>query len=265
VSFNAPWWRNGSFWRPQSLQFLNRSLYRSSPAVINVRRRLKKYCQKNKRQRRDTCEEFWCDTVTKTTGLKSVTPGTSRHFSESREYSYVSSAMCPKCPRRGWRTKSFGLQSTPGVAIIFAWGPLWEGRIFRRAVRFYGSRSRSWCIASALIFPLRSWTKFQVGRIFWMLLRATENAMAGHIWPTVRYLPTLVYTHWKAAQRSSKDQVAWLHIRPCLVPSWCGANRTVWDCCWPWGISFLPRAAAPSILPKRKAGTEMSEWMNTKA
>ena len=51
-----------------------------------------------------------------------------------------------------------------------------------------------------------------------MLLRATENAMAGHIWSAVRYLPTLVYTHWKAAQRSSKDQVEWTASPTLLGP-----------------------------------------------
>ena len=76
VSFIASWWRNGSFQRPQSFQFLNRSLVQSSPVVMNHRWRQKEYCQNNKRQRWDICEEFsmwhW---VTKNTGLKSVTPG----------------------------------------------------------------------------------------------------------------------------------------------------------------------------------------------
>ena len=55
VSFIAPWWRNGSFQRPQSFQFLNGSLFRSSPVNMNLRWRLKEYCQKNKQQRRDNC------------------------------------------------------------------------------------------------------------------------------------------------------------------------------------------------------------------
>ena len=32
---------------------------------------------------------------------------------------------------------------------------------------------------------------------------------------------------------------------PCLVPSWCGATRTIWNCCWSWGISCPPRDAVP--------------------
>jgi len=103
-----------SFQRPQSFQFLNRFLFRSSPVVMNPGWRLKEHCQKNKEQRWDIYEGFsvW-HFVTESTGLKSVEPGMSSHFSESRDPSYISSAMCPECLRKEWRTKSFGLQSTP--------------------------------------------------------------------------------------------------------------------------------------------------------
>jgi len=37
------------------------------------------------------------------------------------------------------------------------------------------------------------------------------------------------YTQGTAAQGSSKHQVEWLHLRPYLVPSWCGINRTIRD------------------------------------
>ena len=53
--------------------------------------------------------------------------------------------------------------------------------------------------------------------------------------------------------------MAWLHLRPCSVPSWCGASRTIWDCCWSWGISGPPRAAAPVTLPKK---TRARKWAN---
>jgi len=62
VSFIAPWLRNGSFQRTQSFQFLNRSLFRSSPVVMKIRWRLKESCQKNNRQRWDICKESRCDT-----------------------------------------------------------------------------------------------------------------------------------------------------------------------------------------------------------
>jgi len=58
VSFITPWLRNGTFQRPQSFQFSNRSLFRSSPVVKDLKWRLKEYCQKNKRQRWDICEKF---------------------------------------------------------------------------------------------------------------------------------------------------------------------------------------------------------------
>ena len=94
VSFTAPWWRNRCFQRPQSFQFLNRSLSRSSPVVMNLRWRLKGYWHENRQQRWNICEEstVW-HFVTRSTGLKSVKPAMSSHFSESRDPSYVSSAM----------------------------------------------------------------------------------------------------------------------------------------------------------------------------
>jgi len=56
---------------------------------------------------------------------------------------------------------------------------------------------------------------------------------------------------------SSTDQVEWLHLRPCLVSSWCGASRIIWNCCQPWGISSPPRAAAPTTFHRGKAGLKM--------
>jgi len=114
VSLIAPWWRNGSFQRTPSFQFLNRSLFRSSHMASNLRWRLKEYCQKNKRQRWDICEGFSVrHFVTKSTCLISVKPGMSSHFSEWRDPSCVGSAMFPECPGKEWRSTSFGLQSTP--------------------------------------------------------------------------------------------------------------------------------------------------------
>ena len=167
----APWWRNWSFQRTQSFQMLNRFLFRSSPVVMNLRWRLKEYYQKNKRQRWDICEEFlvW-HFVIRSTGLKSVKPGMSRYFSESRDSRYVSSAMCPICPRKEWRTKSYRPQSTPK-----------------------GKRPK--------VCPRSSWSDY--------------------IWP-------------------------------CLVLSWCGASRTIWDCCWSWGIAGHPRLLPPQLYPKEK-------------
>ena len=56
------------------------------------------------------------------------------------------------------------------------------------------------------------------------------------VWPCDQRVPGKIaeacpagYTHGKASQRSSKDQVAWLRLRNCLVLSWCGAIRTTRD------------------------------------
>ena len=93
--------------------FKNRSLFRSSPVVLKLRWQMKKYCQKNKRERWDICEEFsvW-HFVTKSTGLKSVKPGTSSHFSESRDPSHCM-LVWPYVPGKNGEIKSFGLESTP--------------------------------------------------------------------------------------------------------------------------------------------------------
>jgi len=43
-----------------------------------------------------------------------------------------------------------------------------------------------------------------------------------------------------------------LHLRPCLVPSSCGASRITWNCCWPWGISSPPGTVALRSSPEEK-------------
>jgi len=61
------------------------------------------------------------------------------------------------------------------------------------------------------------------------------------------------FTQGQAAQKSTKDQVVWLHLRLSLVPSWYGASRTIWNCWKWWGISSLHRAAAvPRSSPDEK-------------
>jgi len=35
------------------------------------------------------------------------------------------------------------------------------------------------------------------------------------------------------------------YLRPCLVPSWYGARRAIWDCCWQWVISSPGKTVAP--------------------
>jgi len=49
-------------------------------------------------------------------------------------------------------------------------------------------------------------------------------------------------THGKAAQRSTKDQVAWLHLRPCLAPPWRGSQQNYQRLLWTVRYSESPRA-----------------------
>jgi len=99
---------------PESLGKFGQKSFASPKICLLLKLWLKEYCQKNKRQRWYICEEFsvW-HFVTKNTCLKSVKPGMSSHFCELRDPSYANSAMYPESPRKEWRTKSFGLQSTP--------------------------------------------------------------------------------------------------------------------------------------------------------
>jgi len=36
-----------------------------------------------------------------------------------------------------------------------------------------------------------------------------------------------------------KVEVVWLHLQRCLVLSWCGASRSIWDGSSLWGTVFL--------------------------
>ena len=67
------------------------------------------------------------------------------------------------------------------------------------------------------------------------------------------------YTCGKAARRSSKDQVEWLHLQPCLVPSWWWVQQkymrllktvTYFDSSW---------GCYPCDPPQSKSGCE-NEW-----
>jgi len=57
------------------------------------------------------------------------------------------------------------------------------------------------------------------------------------------------YTYGKAVKRSPKDWVVRLHLRPCLVPFWCGTSRTALAGCWSWG-AFIPKVCFPAFLSR---------------
>jgi len=91
----------------------------------------------------------------------------------------------------------------PGVGNAFGSGPISEGRVQWRAVPSNGDWSKSWfklVSAPALTFTVMCWRIFQIWRFSWMLPRATENAVADHMWPEDRYLPTLC---WKISLQAN--------------------------------------------------------------
>ena len=99
----------------------------------------------------------------------------------------------------------------------------------------------------------------------WRSISPNREISAALVWPCVQYASGKIgetshakwkTTHEKAAQMSSMDQVASVHLRPCLVPSLCGVSGTVASFWKPWGISSPPKAADPTTLPRGKGGCE---------
>ena len=64
---------------------------------------------------------LWGDFVTKCSAVVSVKPWMSRHFSESRDRSYVGSAMCSECPKKDRRGKSCWLHPRESAPDIDQW------------------------------------------------------------------------------------------------------------------------------------------------
>jgi len=61
-------------------------------------------------------------------------------------------------------------------------------------------------------------------------------------------------------------QTEWLYLGHCLVPIWCWASRTFWDCCWSWDMSSPSRVAIPITSPEesRALNERMSKHCNIK-
>jgi len=120
VSFFALLSQNGSFQTPQSCHFLNRSLFPSFLMVMNLLSWLKIYYLECKQQKWDFCEKstVW-NFATKSVGVNFDVPVSwmSSYFSETRDPSYIGSAMCPECPTNDWRGK---------VCWLNPWESGWE-------------------------------------------------------------------------------------------------------------------------------------------
>jgi len=160
------------------LQFLNRSLFRSSPVVMNLSWRLKAYCQKNKWQRWDICEELLV-----------------------------------------WQTAQFWNLQNPGCQAT--------------------STNRK--IPAMLVQPCIQNVPGKNGEL----------------------IPLGYSLHpWQSDPEFIRWPGVWLHLQPSLVPSWCGASRTISNCCWSWGILGHPRVAAPQHSPKEKLAQKWAnEWV----
>jgi len=144
-----------------------------------------------------------------------------------------------------------------GEQLVFAWGPLWEGRICRRAVPSCGSRSKSRFIATTPIFIMRSWRKFHILRFAWTLLRATENAVAGHIWPAVLYLPTCVIRYWQITWKC-KRVVKYTSANVSLP---CVSKINDWDILLRINVTW--RAATLCTYSTKKIASNLGDKLNT--
>ena len=67
------------------------------------------------------------------------------------------------------------------------------------------------------------------------------------------------YTHGKAAQRSTEDQVVGLYLLPGLVPSWCGGIRTIWRFVLTVRYFESSRAAVSATLLRGRVGMKRNE------
>jgi len=67
------------------------------------------------------------------------------------------------------------------------------------------------------------------------------------------------YTHGKAAQRSTKDSMVWLHLLPGSVPFGCGESGAIRGCWKPLGISNLRGVLLPRPSWEEKP---MWRWMD---
>jgi len=99
------------------------------------------------------------------------------------------------------------------------------------------------------------------------LLRAEIPATL--VWPRFQKVPGKIgeaglagYAHRKATHSSTKDQVEWLHLRPCLVPSWCGTSRTIIAVHREVSLSLLD--CFPATVRRGKAGMKMKKWDNSR-
>jgi len=118
VSFIALWSQNGSFQTPQIFQFSNRSLFRSPPVVMSLGNGWKSAISTTSEPlgflRRVQGVTFY-DKVRRCEISIRWMPS---YITEARDFSCYVSGMCPECPRKDRRGKSYWLHSReigPGV------------------------------------------------------------------------------------------------------------------------------------------------------
>ena len=71
------------------------------------------------------------------------------------------------------------------------------------------------------------------------------------------------YTTVKLSSGCTRTTCLWLHLRPCLIPSWRGASRTICECCWSWCIFESVRLLARASWAEKRVWKWMKELLSS--
>jgi len=104
------------------------------------------------------------------------------------------------------------------------------------------------CINKAQLEPELSWSRSHV-------IKKTQLRSRGHAYENreLRRRSQFIFTR-------APQPWFWLHLLRFFITFWCGASKTIWNCCWPWVIPSSSRAADPATLHIKKR--VWTEWMN---
>ena len=132
-------------------------------------------------------------------------------------------------------------------AVMNLW--LWLKKYYLKCKR----QKWGFCDESTVWHLATKCAALKLGKPWMSMDLSSESKVPSYVGSTMFGMPherlaRQVHLAAPTGNRSSKDRVEWLHLRRCLVLSWCGASRITWSCCWPCGISNPPGSAVPATL-----------------
>jgi len=135
-----------------------------------------------------------------------------------------------------WQNGSFqSTQSCQFLNLYFFWSHLWSwilGNDWKSTLKYKRQR---WIFTEFTVWHFATKCAAVKFAKLWMSSYSSESRDTSWVdWAICPECPrkdwqgkSFWLPHGKAVQRLSKDQVERPHLRPYLVPSWCGANRTI--------------------------------------